>query len=170
MTAKGTAGPLRRIVVSGLAALSMLLLAAPGAAADIVLTLSVDREARITALDAAGAGVTDGTFSLADADDVRAHGAVHDEFVSVDDELGPKIVRAVETYTLDDGSSFTIRSVGRRTSSDGATLTLSTTVVLMDGTGAYAGFTAQGVGTTVVDLTSRTVHSRYDLDMRADAA
>jgi hypothetical protein len=165
-----TAGPLRRIVVSGLAALSLLLFAAPGATADIALSFSVDREARITALDTTGAGRAEGTFSVADGDDMRAEGAAQAEFVSVDDDLGPKIVRAVETYIADDGSSFRIRSVGRRTSVDGSTLTLSTTVVLADGTGAYAGVTAHGVGTTVVDLTSRTVKSRYDLSVRADAA
>jgi hypothetical protein len=169
VTAKGTAGPLRRIVVSGLALLGLLLLAAPGATADIALTLSVDRESRITALDPGGAGLAEGTFSVDDGGDIRAQGAVHDEFVSVDDELGPKIVRAVETYTADDGTSFELRSVGRRTSAVGTTLTLSTTVVLADGTGVYAGMTAHGVGTTVVDLATGTVHSRYDLNVRPDA-
>jgi hypothetical protein len=170
VTAKSMAGPLGRMVVSALALLGMLVFAAPGATADIALSLSVNREARITALETEGTGLSEGTFSVVEDEDVRTQGTVLDEFSSINDEVGPKIVRAVETYTADDGSSFRIRSVGRRTSADGSSLTLSTTVVLTDGTGAYAGLTAHGVGTTVVDLASRTLTSRYDLDVRADAA
>lgn len=170
-----TSGPLRRVVVSGLTVLSMLLVGVPGATAHVALRLTVDSEAQITAVHPDGSGVAEGVYTAVGpasttgtacpSGTVRRH-----EFAAVTDELGPRIVRAIETYSCGDGSgSFTARFVGRRTAVDGPLLTFAATIVITDGTGVYSDLRARGVGTAVADLATGALRTTYDLDVRSAA-
>lgn len=168
-------GPLRRIAVSGLVALSLLLIGMPGAAADVMLKLSVEGESQVASLNSDGSGVAEGAFTASGralgTGAVCLTGTVRDEFVTITDDEGPKIIRGVETYTSADGDgSFVARFVGRRTAMDGPVITFATTIVITDGTGACSELDATGVGTVTLDVNDGTVRNSYDLDVRYAAA
>lgn len=167
---------MRRVLAATLTALGLLLASAPGAvAADGGAELTLESEVPLDTFDQEGASDSEGRFvalgpALRAYAAAEANGTVRSAITTVADECGPKILRAVQTYTCDDGSgSFQLRVVGRRTAANGPQLTFAATATISDGTGAFGDLDATGVGTSVIDLDAGVLRSHHDLDVRAPA-
>lgn len=167
---------MRRVLAATLTALGLLLAGAPGAvAADGGADLRLESEVPLGALDEEGISAGEGTFvalgpALRGYASAAANGTVRSAVNAIADECGPKVLRAVQTYTCENGSgSFEVRVVGRRTAASGPHLTFAATVTISDGTGAFSDLDATGVGTSVIDLDTGVLRSQHDLDVRTPA-